>query len=109
MHDIFFYMYSYKFVADLFKSLRLLLKEKDVPPLIVYSNRGELFDSERGEWTGHDNCIPMETFVPEWIRLGASIIGGCCRVYPNDILQIRKCVDSFGNNNNEYCSSMNKM
>ncbi|XP_073820738.1 uncharacterized protein isoform X2 [Musca autumnalis] len=88
------------FVASLFKSLHTLLGEEEVlPPLVVYSNRGEIYDADKGEWTGRDSCIPMESYVPEWIRLGAKIIGGCCRVYPEDILQIRKCVDSFGNNN----------
>ncbi|XP_005182626.1 uncharacterized protein LOC101898193 isoform X2 [Musca domestica] len=96
------------FVANLFKSLHTLLGNEDLPPLVVYSNRGEIYDADKGEWTGLDDCIPMESYVPDWIRLGATIIGGCCRVYPEDILQIRKCVDSFGNNN-ELSSFNNKL
>lgn len=99
---------SFKFVAPLFKSLHTLLTEKDLPPLVVYSNRGEIFDAEKAEWTGREKCIAMETYVPEWIRLGATIIGGCCRVYPSDILAIRKCVDSIGNNNNDMFSNVQK-
>ncbi|XP_013111970.2 uncharacterized protein LOC106090350 [Stomoxys calcitrans] len=86
-----------KFVANLFKSLHR--NETDLPPLVVYSNRGEIFDSKKG-WTGAENCIPIEAFVPEWIGLGASIIGGCCRVYPEDISRIRKCVNSYTSETN---------
>ncbi|XP_023296873.2 homocysteine S-methyltransferase 1-like [Lucilia cuprina] len=88
-----------KFVAPLFKSLHVLLDDKDLPPLVVYSNRGETYDLEKDEWVDQDKCVPLETYVPEWIRLGATVIGGCCRVYPADILNIRKCIDSLGNNN----------
>ncbi|XP_058982333.1 uncharacterized protein LOC131804063 [Musca domestica] len=86
-----------KFVSNLFKSLHSLLGNEDIPPLMVYSNSGEIYDTSKGEWTGRDNCIPMKMFVREWIRLGASIIGGCCRVYPEDIYQVRHLINSFSN------------
>ncbi|KAH8263623.1 hypothetical protein KR044_011772, partial [Drosophila immigrans] len=80
-------------VTPLLKSL-LAAKPTDATiPLVVYSNRGEVYDSERGEWTG--NGLNVVSFVPDWIELGACIIGGCCRVYPNDVLEIRKCVDGI--------------
>ena len=91
--------FYFKLVVPLFKSLHVLLNNKDLPPLIVYSNRGETFDLEKDEWVDQDKCVPLETYVPDWISLGAIIIGGCCRVYPADILNIRKCIDSMGNNN----------
>lgn len=89
-----------KFVAPLFKSIRRTsaLADENIP-LIVYSNRGEIYDSDVGEWTHPEDCIPLETFVPEWIELGAKIIGGCCRVYPADIVRIRKCIDDLVNSN----------
>nr|XP_016925072.1 homocysteine S-methyltransferase 1 [Drosophila suzukii] len=62
-------------------------------PLVVYSNRGEIWDADQGEWTG--NGEEVVKFVPEWIQLGARIVGGCCRVYPTDVLAIRKYVDSL--------------
>lgn len=86
-------------MGPLFKSLHVLLDDKDLPPLVVYSNRGETYDLEKDEWVDQDKCVPLETYVPDWIRLGATVIGGCCRVYPADILNIRKCIDSLGNNN----------
>ncbi|XP_075153869.1 betaine-homocysteine S-methyltransferase-like [Haematobia irritans] len=81
-----------KIVTKLLKSVHS--KGFGQPPFIVYSNKGEIFDAERG-WIGQDKCVPIATFVPEWISLGARIIGGCCRVYPDDILEIRKCVENY--------------
>ncbi|XP_062142331.1 uncharacterized protein LOC133850295 [Drosophila sulfurigaster albostrigata] len=78
-------------VTPLLKSLLAVKPKEDIIPLVVYSNRGEVYDSERGEWTG--NGVNVVSFVPEWIELGVCIIGGCCRVYPDDVLEIRKCVD----------------
>uniref|UniRef100_A0A1B0BLD3 Hcy-binding domain-containing protein n=1 Tax=Glossina palpalis gambiensis TaxID=67801 RepID=A0A1B0BLD3_9MUSC len=31
-----------------------------------------------------------------WIQLKAKIIGGCCRVSPEGILAICKCIDNIG-------------
>ncbi|XP_017475438.1 PREDICTED: homocysteine S-methyltransferase 1-like [Rhagoletis zephyria] len=86
------------FVKPLFKSLNILAGAEYIP-LVVYSNRGEIYDEKQGEWTERDDCIPLDSYVPQWIELGARIIGGCCRVYPEDILRIRKCIDNLGNNN----------
>lgn len=80
-------------VTPLLKSLLDILPRDETVPLVVYSNRGEIYDSDRGEWTG--NGLDVASFVPEWLRLGVRIIGGCCRVYPDDILEIRKCIDNI--------------
>lgn len=79
-----------KIVASLFKSVQ---DNKNIP-FIVYSNRGEEYDEKNG-WVGAEKCVPLTTFVPEWCSLGAKIIGGCCRVYPADILSIRKFIDDL--------------
>jgi homocysteine S-methyltransferase len=46
-------------------------------PVVAYPNSGESWDSETGEWSGVNNP------VREWG--GAKLIGGCCRVTPEDI------------------------
>lgn len=81
------------YVTPLLKSLLAITPPDENIPLVVYSNRGEIYDSERGEWTG--NGLNVTSFVPEWIQLGARIIGGCCRVYPDDILEIRNTIDKI--------------
>ncbi|WP_181274582.1 homocysteine S-methyltransferase [Brevibacterium oceani] len=55
-------------------------------PLIAYPNSGETYDADTMEWRddGAEAGVgswPVET----WTRLGARIIGGCCRVRPDDI------------------------
>lgn len=81
-----------QFVTPLLSSL-IKAAGEDHPPLLVYSNRGEIYDAELGEWTGTGEQVAK--FVPEWLELGVRIVGGCCRVYPADVLEIRKCVDSY--------------
>lgn len=83
-------------VTPLFKSFLAALsseKEEQTPPLVVYSNHGEIYDNDQGKWTGKG--LNVASFVPEWLALGARIIGGCCRVYPDDIREIRKCIDNI--------------
>lgn len=81
------------YVTPLLKSLLAKLPHGVTVPLVVYSNRGEIYDSDRGEWTG--NGLNVASFVPEWLRLGARIIGGCCRVYPDDIYEIRQTIEDI--------------
>ncbi|KAH8352997.1 hypothetical protein KR084_008024 [Drosophila pseudotakahashii] len=80
------------FVTSLLSSLTKAAGQDRIP-LVVYSNRGEIYDADQGEWTG--NGEEVVKFVPEWLQLGVRIVGGCCRVYPTDVLAIRKYVDSL--------------
>src|SRR5262249_54927917 len=52
-------------------------------PVIVYPNSGESWDGERRTWIGQSRW--SADLVPRWVAAGASIIGGCCRVRPDDI------------------------
>lgn len=92
-------------VTHLFKSLLAITPSDEKIPLVVYSNRGEVYDSESGEWTG--NGLNVASFVHEWIELGACVIGGCCRVYPEDIFKIRECIDNIAQQpQSEICTSL---
>jgi len=51
--------------------------------VIVYPNSGEVWDGENRVWVGMPG---MDTrLAPDWVDAGARIIGGCCRVRPDDI------------------------
>ncbi|ALC38705.1 CG10623, partial [Drosophila busckii] len=80
------------YVTPLLKTLLAIKPAQASIPLVVYSNRGESYDSNHG-WTGSGQNVA--TFVPEWLKLGVRIVGGCCRVYPDDVLEIRRCVDDM--------------
>ena len=52
-------------------------------PVVVYPNRGETWDVRTRSWVG-----PARDVVPDvigWVRGGARLVGGCCRVGPAQI------------------------
>jgi homocysteine S-methyltransferase len=59
-------------------------------PVIVYPNSGEEWDGERRTWMGHGQW--SAELAPRWVAAGARIVGGCCRVHPNDITAIARAV-----------------
>lgn len=53
-------------------------------PLVAYPNSGETYDAATMTWrTG--TATPAAWPVQTWTRLGARLIGGCCRTTPDDI------------------------
>jgi homocysteine S-methyltransferase len=59
-------------------------------PVIVYPNSGERYDSEHRIWVGAPQQVDWEEASVEWARLGATGIGGCCRVGPREIARMRR-------------------
>ena len=59
-------------------------------PVIVYPNSGEAWDGERRTWIGQGRW--SADLAPQWAAAGARIIGGCCRVYPDDIAALAAAV-----------------
>ncbi|MEE4216571.1 MAG: homocysteine S-methyltransferase [Xanthomonadales bacterium] len=55
-------------------------------PLAVYPNSGEYWNAELQQWMGQA-CDSMD--VVAWHRLGARLIGGCCRTSAEDIRGMR--------------------
>ena len=52
-------------------------------PVIVYPNSGEVWDGENRVWVG---TAGMDTaLAADWVAAGARIVGGCCRVRPEDV------------------------
>lgn len=52
-------------------------------PVLVYPNSGEGWDPVARTWTGDPSFRPGQ--VDGWLRAGASAVGGCCRVTPEEI------------------------
>lgn len=59
-------------------------------PFLVYPNKGESWDAQRKCWVPTKNASSLNEKVEEWYELGARIIGGCCRVRPADISEMRE-------------------
>ena len=57
-------------------------------PLVAYPNSGETYDASRGAWSGVPASDPSGP-AADWRGRGARLIGGCCRVGPEDIRRLR--------------------
>lgn len=57
---------------------------------VVYPNSGEEWDSERGWLSGGQSTAFTAELSRTWMRQGAALIGGCCRISPVHIAEIRQ-------------------
>ncbi len=55
-------------------------------PVVVYPNSGEAWDADTRAWTGRGTFTTGR--VAGWVRAGARLIGGCCRVGPETVTEI---------------------
>lgn len=53
--------------------------------VVVYPNSGERWDADARCWCGTAGVGEVEA----WLEAGATIVGGCCRIMPADIADIR--------------------
>jgi homocysteine S-methyltransferase len=60
-----------------------IAREVTGKPVIAYPNSGEAWDGVRRTWIGSSGW--SAELAPRWVAAGARIIGGCCRVRPDDI------------------------
>ena len=74
-----------KYISGLIKNIKSVAKNKRI---VVYPNHGEVYDAETKTWSKPTEECFSPQIVKEWISLGADIIGGCCRVGPNEIAEI---------------------
>lgn len=59
-------------------------------PLVAYPNSGQGWDAVRRTWTG-ESAFEAEQ-VTAWLDAGARLVGGCCRVGPDDIVAVASLV-----------------
>ncbi|WP_100448708.1 homocysteine S-methyltransferase [Glycomyces xiaoerkulensis] len=59
-------------------------------PVIAYPNSGEGWDAERRGWTGPRRFDAAGARA--WAEAGAAVVGGCCRVRPDDIARVARAV-----------------
>jgi homocysteine S-methyltransferase len=62
--------------------------------IVVYPNSGERYEASSNTWHGTSTPIECGMAAQEWFRAGATIIGGCCRMGPMHIRQIRSRLGS---------------
>ncbi|MFF7048012.1 homocysteine S-methyltransferase [Streptomyces griseorubiginosus] len=59
-------------------------------PGVVYPNGGGIWDPESRSWLGAQDEIA--DLAPSWLRAGAALVGGCCRVGPAEIKELAERV-----------------
>ncbi len=73
-----------RFIPDLIRAVTTVTDK----PVIVYPNSGETYDPAAKRWLGQSVPAEFGTYSREWRKLGAGLIGGCCRTTPDHIRQI---------------------
>ncbi|CAI9737093.1 Hypothetical predicted protein [Octopus vulgaris] len=79
---------SPEYINDLLDSIKTIPLTK---PVIVKPNSGETWNVAQG-W--HGGVKSITEYSKEWINSGASWIGGCCRVYPEDISKLKSTLSN---------------
>jgi homocysteine S-methyltransferase len=58
--------------------------------IIVYPNSGEIYDATDNSWSGTTTAHECGAAAATWVAAGAKIVGGCCRMGPEHIREIRR-------------------
>lgn len=53
--------------------------------VVVYPNSGECWDGRTHKWHGAWHKGSLAALAAQWIDAGACMVGGCCRIGPEDI------------------------
>ncbi len=59
-------------------------------PVIVYPNSGEVYDPEAKRWRPGGQVDALVNDAARWSEIGAAGIGGCCRIGPRTITELRR-------------------
>jgi homocysteine S-methyltransferase len=76
-----------QFIASLIGELRSAAPDKAI---VVYPNSGERYEAGTNTWHGTSTPLECGLAAREWLRAGASIVGGCCRMGPAHIRQMHE-------------------
>ena len=62
------------------------LRQYTDKPFVTYPNSGEVYDGASQTWTqSADHSHSLLENTQDWHKLGAKVVGGCCRTRPQDI------------------------
>ena len=68
--------------------IKLMKSGSGAKKIVVYPNSGEAYNAESKTWLGLSDPELFVAMAKEWIKMGADIIGGCCRIGPDHISRI---------------------
>ena len=61
-------------------------------PLVAYPNSGERFEPAGKCWQAGTTGNDLRETASEWLSLGVAAIGGCCRIGPEAIAELRRAL-----------------
>lgn len=85
-----------EYISGIIKCIKASEVDKQI---IVYPNSGEAYNAKTKTWLGLSEPKLFVEMTKEWSKLGANIIGGCCRIGPEHIRRMNKIILK---DNNEY-------
>ncbi len=68
-----------------------IARERTDRSIAVYPNSGESYDPATKSW-GDSPDTDWTAAAPDWVRLGASMVGGCCRTGAAEIAELHRLV-----------------
>lgn len=74
---------------SLLRQVRLGEPEK---PMVAYPNSGERYDGRNNTWSGDCDPFDLGGATVGWFKLGARLLGGCCRTGPADISAMKQAL-----------------
>jgi homocysteine S-methyltransferase len=78
-----------KYISGIIKCIKASEGDKRI---IVYPNSGEAYNAKSKTWLGLSDPDLFVEMAKEWSRLGADIIGGCCRIGPDHIRRMSEII-----------------
>jgi homocysteine S-methyltransferase len=78
-----------EFIDSLLRECQRGAPNKDY---VVYPNSGECYDHHSHSWLGIDNPQHLHKMAPQWRKMGAKLVGGCCRSTPAEIRLIAEAL-----------------
>ncbi|HEX5858989.1 MAG TPA: homocysteine S-methyltransferase [Microbacterium sp.] len=67
-----------------------VLREGTGRPGVAYPNSGERWNADTRRWSGEASHISQ--LAAQWVADGAGLVGGCCRVGPDQIAEVARAV-----------------
>ena len=71
-----------EFVTQLIGELKTVVPDKAI---VVYPNSGETYQAKDNSWHGFVSAEDCAASAVQWQQAGAQLIGGCCRIGPEQI------------------------
>lgn len=77
------------FISELVKRIKSVITGKSI---IVYPNSGELYDADTKSWLSTSEAGVFSKLAQSWYQQGVQVIGGCCRIGPEQIKTIKSAL-----------------